>query len=362
MRGNLFSVVYEVANTMYGGEGADARIAELQSSVRREIAGEKDDIPLRYLLFKMTNRCNSDCEYCSHAVSNTANEAKSDIPLELVQKTIAEAGALGATAMAINGGEPLMREDVLDIVRTTIDNGIVPVLMTNGILLPKHWRDLGEAGLRYVIISFDSIRPEIYEKQRGQSFERALAGIEAARSMMEEFPGTRVHVSAVLTRDNVDDFIDLVKFMSERGIAVQISPYHHYNDRKRDEISIEDRAEIEALTERLLRMKHEEGYLIASSTGFIEHLTEFFANRRRVPADYRCEIGYTNLFIDAYGNVRPCWDWCFKPLGKLGETSLEEIWHGERMRKYRQRMLECDCDGCWYMCTGEVSMLLDGRL
>ncbi|WP_417229591.1 radical SAM protein [Thermophilibacter sp.] len=362
MRGNLFSVVYEVANAMYGGAGADARIAELQSSVHQEIAGEKEDVPLHYLLFKLTNRCNSDCEYCSHAVSNTANEAKSDIPLELVQKTIAEAGALGATAMAINGGEPLVREDVLDIVRTTVDNGIVPVLMTNGILLPKYWRSLGDAGLRYAIISFDSIRPEIYEKQRGQSFEQALAGIKAAQNMMEEFPGTHVHATAVLTRDNVNDFIDLVKFMSERGIPVQISPHHHYMNRKPDKISIEDRAEIEALTERLLRMKHEEGYLVANSTGFIEHLTEFFADRRRIPADYRCEVGYTNLFIDAYGNVHPCWDRRFKPLGKLGQTSLEEIWHGELMQEYRRRMLECDCDGCWYMCTGEVSMLLDGRL
>lgn len=360
MKGNLFSVVYDVAEDMYG-VSSDESMRAVRRAVEDEIEGRANVLPLRYLLFKITNRCNSNCEYCSHAVSNVANERKSDIPLDLVKRTICEASELGATALAINGGEPLLRDDIEDIVRLCIDERIVPVLMTNGILLPDRWKTLGEAGLRYVIISFDSIRPEIYELQRGQEFNKALAGIDAAVEMMATFPGTKVHVSAVLTKDNMDTFLDLIRFMTDRGIAVQISPYHHYDTRKTDSISITERKDIRNLVQELLDMK-EGGYLVASSTGFIEHLEEFFANRQRVPSGYRCKIGYTNLFIDAYGDIRPCWDWCFEPLGKLGEISLEDAWSSSQMQNYRLRMLDCKCDGCWYMCTGEVSMLLEGRL
>ena len=59
--------------------------------------------------------------------------------------------------------------------------------MTNGLLLPAMWDRLGSMGLKYIIISFDSLSKEIYEKQRGCSFEKALAGIDAAVKMMEKY-------------------------------------------------------------------------------------------------------------------------------------------------------------------------------
>ena len=360
MQGNLFSTVYDVQSTMFGTD-AKTEIERLRTKVASEIAQDKTPDNLRYLLFKMTNRCNSDCEYCSHAIRNTKNEEKSEISTDIVMRTIEQASALGCTAMAINGGEPLLRNDIIDIVKKSIDCRIVPVLMTNGLLLPKMWKELAEAGLRYVIISFDSVDPKIYELQRGAKFEMALEGIEAACSMMREYPDTHVHVSAVLTKDNQDDFLQTVAFMSEHGIATQISPYHHFDIRKNDSISIRDKAAIEELTEKLLDMKRN-GALIASSTGFIKHLPGFFIDKKRLPDDYACKIGYTNLFVDAFMNVRPCWDWCFEPLGNLRDNTLEELWYGETMKRYRKEMLENKCTGCWYMCTGEVTMLLDNML
>lgn len=360
MKGNLFSTVYEVSEGMYRDAAAADAIAQLSEGVMEDIHQHQHG-HFQYLLFKMTNRCNSDCEYCSHRVSNAENEDKTDIPFPVIRKTIEDAAAMGGRAVAINGGEPLLMPDLYSILQTILDCRMVPVLMTNGTLLPDKWDRLGEMGLRYVIISFDSIHKEVYEKQRGISFEKALAGLDAACAMMKKYPGTHVHVSAVLTRDNQDDFIELVKYMSARGIATQISPYHHFNPMQEDVISINDREKCEALTKKLLQMK-EEGYLIASSRGFIEHLPEFFCGHKRVPDDYHCLIGYTNLFVDAHMNVRCCWDWCFQPLGNLKDRTLREIWDSAQMEDDRQKMLRCQCAGCWYMCTGEVSMMLMNRL
>ena len=361
MKWNLFGTVYQVHNEMFHDMEAENAISQLRDSIEKDIAANRIPDKMQYLLFKMTNHCNSDCEYCSHRISNSANEIKSDIPFPLIKQTIDDAAALGCETVAINGGEPLLMPDIYKILQTIIDDKMVPVLMTNGILLPKMWDKLGELGLRYVIISFDSIQPDVYKKQRGISFEKALAGLNAACQMMEKYDNVHVHVSAVLTRDNQDDFIELVKYMSSRGIATQISPYHHYNPHEEDNISITDRKKCDQLVKTLLQMK-DDGYLISSSRGFIEHLSDFFCNKMRVPKDYRCLIGYTNLFVDAYMNVRPCWDWCFKPLGNLKEMRLSEIWNGEQMKEYREKMLRCECDGCWYMCTGEVSMMIEDRM
>lgn len=360
MAGNLFTDLYNVKQNMFHSDSEEKEISELRKDVARCIDTHHKPNRLRYLMFKMTNRCNSDCEYCPHAISRIQNEVKNDISKEIIIQTIHEAAQLGVEAISVNGGEPLTRPDIYEIIKTIIDNGIVPVLMTNGLLLPSMWDKLGALGLKYVIISFDSLIKEVYEKQRGCSFEKAMEGIEAAVRMKNKYPNIEVHVSSVLTKDNVDDFIDLIKFMTSKGIKVQISPFHNYLKIDK-EISIKERDKIESLVATLLKMK-EEGYLIASSTGFIKHLTAFFIEGKIIPDNYICKIGYTNLFIDAHMNVRPCWSESIGAVGVLGENSLAEIWNSNQMQICREKMLRSACEGCWYMCTGEVTMMLDNLL
>lgn len=360
MSGNLFSDLYVVKENMFHTASANDEINTLRKQVLSCIDENMVPDKLHYLMFKMTNRCNSDCEYCPHAISRTKNEIKSDISKDIIIKTIHEAAQLGTTAISVNGGEPLIRPDIYEIIQTIIDDGIVPVLMTNGLLLPKMWDHLGAMGLKYVIISFDSLIKEVYEKQRGCSFEKALEGIEAAVKMKEKYENVEIHVSAVLTRDNQDDFINLVEFMSAKGIKIHISPFHNYLQLK-EEISINERDKMEDLVSKLLKMKAD-GCLIASSAGFIKHLTAFFCDGKNVPDDYLCKIGYTNLFVDAHMNVRPCWSEAIGTVGVLGVNSLYEIWNSNHMQTCRRKMLNCECEGCWYMCTGEVTMLLDNIL
>lgn len=359
MNTNLFTDLYDVKERMFHKRSREEEIMLLRDEVETCIEKQKPTSHLPYLMFKMTNRCNSDCEYCPHAISRMRGQEIRDIPIDIIMKSIDEAAQLHCTAITINGGEPLTRPEIYDIIDRIIGHEIVPVLMTNGLLLPEMWDKLGEAGLRYVIVSFDSLNKEVYEKQRGCSYERALAGIDAAVKMKEKY-GAEVHVSAVLTKDNQDDFIQLVKYMTERGIKCHISPFHNYLQLE-EQISITERKKIEELVETLLQMK-KEGFLIASSTGFIRHLVSFFCDGKNVPDGYPCKIGYTNLFIDAYMNVRPCWSEAIGPVGKLGEDSLVDIWNSAKMQDCRNRMLDCQCEGCWYMCTGEVTMMLDHQL
>lgn len=359
MNESLVSDLYMVKENMFRKVSAEDEIAALRQYVSTCIKEKRAPEQLQYLMFKITGRCNSNCQYCSHAASNTENGMKHDIPKDIILKTIHEAAQLGVSAISVSGGEPLMRPDICEIIQEIIDEGVVPVLLTNGLLLPSMWDTLGAMGLKYVIISFDSMVKEIYEKQRGCSFEKALAGIDAAVKMKKKYADVEVHVSAVLTRNNQDDFINLVEYMTSRGIKTQISPFHNYLNRKND-ISIRERKKIENLVDTLIKMK-EAGYLIASSKGFIEHLTAFFCEGKAVPDNYICKVGYTNLFVDVYGNVRPCWSDAIGSVGVLGENSLQEIWNSEGMHICRGRMLDCKCEGCWYMCTGEVTMLIDDQ-
>ena len=264
---------------------------------------------------------------------------------------------MGVHAVILSGGEPLLRREIYGSISYLCEKKIVPVLLTNGTLLPDTWEKLGEAGLRYVIISIDSVDPEIYEKHRGISFRKAEAGIDAAIRMMERFPGTEVHVSAVLERDNFRGFSQLVKYMNDRNIKVQISPLHDFF-RIDTTVLPEERRTVTEFTEKVLAYK-QQGGLISSSEGFIRHLPEFFCEGHYLPKDFVCKVGYNSLFIDALLNVKCCWDQAFEPLGNIREHSIRDIWYGEKMQEYRKRMLSCKCSGCWYMCTAENTLILD---
>ncbi len=357
--GNLFTDIYVVRENMYG-ENACEMIDAIRKETQASIDSNSVPAKIRYLLFKMTNYCNSDCEYCPHAINRVPREEKFSMPKDIVMRTIDEAAELGVDAVSISGGEPLLRPDIEEIIERMVEKRITPVLLTNGLLLDEKWDKLGQAGLRYVIISVDSVDPVIYKKQRGVEFSRAEKGIEAAIKMREKYPGVEIHVSAVLTKDNQEDFLLLLAYMNERGIKVQISPYHKREDDK-DDYSIVEYEKISALVDRLLQMK-KEGYLIANSVGFLKHLPDFFCKGKVLPDNFICKSGYTSLTIDTFMNVKPCWSYVYPPVGNLSENSLKEIWQSEKLDYFRHKMLCSDCEGCWYLCTSEQCMMLDDQI
>ena len=354
---NLYEDLYTVRNAMFGGDSAAEQLRQTVEETETVIAEQKEPDTLHYLFLKITNYCNSDCEYCAHGASRHHLEKKQDIPASLLRKIVEDAAKLGAHTVVFSGGEPLLREEIYDLIALCCQLNMVPALLTNGTLLPQCWERLSEAGLRYIFISVDSVDKAIYEKHRGISFEMAVEGIEAAVKMKEKHPETEIHVSAVLERDNLQGFTDLLHYMNSRQIKVQISPLHDYFhvDKK---VPPEQREAMTEFAEKLIAYKRSTG-LIASSEPFIRHLPAFYCDGKNIPDGFSCKIGYDSLFIDALMNARCCWADSFEPVGNVMKQPLAEIWNGEKMRECRHRMLKCDCPGCWLMCTAEKTLILN---
>lgn len=348
--------MYELKNNI--DNKSDITISAMRSQIADAINGHCDVPELKFISFKMTNYCNSDCGYCIHALSRH-EEHKSIIPFEVIQRTVRDAKTLGCTAIAINGGEPLLMPDVTKIVSCISECGIVPVLMTNALLLPKKWKELGEAGLRYIIISFDSLNKETYEKQRGASYEAAMEGIKAALKMREEYGNVEIFISATLTTDNFEDIVDLIKFTTEKNIKIQFSPFHNYLHDNDKEFKVR-KEKVENIVNTLIQMR-KDGYLIASSVAFIRHFKDYFLYNKRVPENYHCKMGYANLCINSFMDVRVCWSKNFPVLGNIDESSLIDIWSSPTAQEYRRNMHAGKCEGCWYMCT-EITMLIENTM
>lgn len=130
--GNLFTDIYTVRESLYD-EDADKSIEIIKKEVNCAIRDDSQQLNLRYVLLKTTNLCNSRCEYCQHAINRISPEMKVSMQNETILKLLDEAKELGVHAIALSGGEPLMRNDIECIISKACENRIVPVLLTNGL-------------------------------------------------------------------------------------------------------------------------------------------------------------------------------------------------------------------------------------
>lgn len=354
----IYDSVNDIKEMLFGEK--DVGFDSVRASIHRELGKDSISIPPQYMMMKITNYCNSDCVYCNHARSKAANESKNSISLEHVQSIISQAIELGVKAISISGGEPLVRSDVEQMVQHIAENNVVPVLLTNGSMLKERASTLYESGLRYFIISLDSLDEEEYSAQRGMKIEPVLEGIEAVKKLMEKDSGVKLHITPVVTAKNILRMPEMVRYFSAQGISVQFSPYHRFVFNRKDDLAAFHEEDVNQTIDTLLQMK-EEDYLIANSAAFLRHFKDFMCKGDILPAHYNCLAGYSTIYVDTYENVLPCWSGGIGVVGSLKTSSLSEIWYGRDYAEIRKRMLACQCAGCWLLCTGELTMLINGE-
>lgn len=132
---------------------------------------------LKSLRFSLTNRCNLRCIYCHR--EGDSRDVKEEISLNTVVNIIQAARTSGVRKVKFSGGEPLMRDDLEEIV------GALPELndisaTTNGILLGSRAKKLAESGLNRINISLPTLSPEKYRMITGGSIERVIQGLGSA--------------------------------------------------------------------------------------------------------------------------------------------------------------------------------------
>jgi len=179
--------------------------------------------PITDLRISITDRCNYRCVYC-----RTGNNGAlyGDLPFADYLRMARIFAGLGITKIRITGGEPLLRNGVIDFVRElsqlrdVSDEPLELALTTNGHLLAEMAQPLKDAGLHRVTVSMDAVDPDRFARitRVPTGFDNVLAGIRAARRA-GLWP---VKVNCVLMRGfNEDQIIPFGMFAREEGVIVR---------------------------------------------------------------------------------------------------------------------------------------------
>lgn len=200
--------------------------------------------PLRDLRISVTDRCNFRCAYCMPA--EIFGERYQFLPrpqlltFEEIERLTRILVRLGAVKVRLTGGEPLVRQEIENLVALLAKiEGVEDLTMTtNGFLLPEKAQLLKDAGLQRITISLDSIDDMVFRRMNGNKsgVQNVLDGIAAA----EKAGLQPIKINCVVQRGvNDHTIVDLARYCKDHGYIVRFIEYMDVGNRngwKLDEV------------------------------------------------------------------------------------------------------------------------------
>lgn len=175
------------------------------------------------LRLSVTDRCNYRCVYCR---SGNNGPQFAELSLNDYLRISRVFVLLGITKIRLTGGEPLLRRDLLDLIRelralrTPSGEQLDIAITTNGHLLAEMAQPLKDAGLDRITVSMDAVDPELFARitRVPNGFEKVLAGVRAAKAAGL----TPVKVNCVLLRGfNEDQIVPFGQFARDEDVVVR---------------------------------------------------------------------------------------------------------------------------------------------
>jgi len=243
--------------------------------------------PVSNLRISLTPQCNLSCFYCHREGEDAPG---SPLTAAEIAEVLRVAAGFGIRSVKFTGGEPTLRPDLAEIIRS-VPAGMESSMTTNGTLLAGIAADLKEAGLRRVNVSIDSLNPETYRKIAGTDrLSDVLEGIDAA--LVHGLTPVKLNMVVLkgINDHEIDDFLAYVR--GNRDLVLQLielmhfDDYDHHGDLNGLETSLASRSK-QIVTRR---MHHRKKYCLDGAEVEVVrplHNTEFcaYCNRLRLTSD-----------------------------------------------------------------------------
>jgi MoaA/NifB/PqqE/SkfB family radical SAM enzyme len=265
--------------------------------------------------------CPNDCIHCS-APSRQGEILESIV----VKDAISQAMDLGSYLITFDGGEPMLRKDLPDLV-SSVDGRAIATTFTSGYhLTAERAKQLKQAGLYAVRVSIDSPFEKEHDRVRGRSgaFGDALDGVKNALQA-----GLLVDLFMVTSPHNIDHLEDAFSLATDLGVHelsfYEIVAVGRWASHEDEVLTSEDVA-------RLERFHKEKNRSNGPRVTALPYLLS--------PEMFGCFAGRRWIHVDGAGEALPC---AYMPLsfGNIKEKSLKEIW--KEMTHYQWFQGRCFC-------------------
>ncbi|RPI78763.1 MAG: SynChlorMet cassette radical SAM/SPASM protein ScmE [Desulfobacteraceae bacterium] len=317
----------------------------------------------------VTNRCNLRCRYCSHFSSPT--DSGSDLPLRDWQRFFEELGQCAVLEVTLSGGEPFLRPDLKELIKSIARNHMRYSVLSNGTLIDDDLAAfLGATGrCNRVQVSIDGSVPGTHDAFRGQgNFKKAVSGIKLLKK--HKVP---VAVRVTIHRQNVRDLENIAKLLLDdiglNDFSTNAASFMGLCRQNKEMVQLQV-SERSLAMQTLLKLNKKYNGRISAAAGPLAE-AQHWMNMEKARLEKRAMLpgrGYLTgcngpkktLAVRAEGTLVPCMQLSHLELGRINRDSVRDIWqnHPElvRLRKREQIQLSAFdfCRDCVYIryCTG----------
>ncbi|WP_404365108.1 pyrroloquinoline quinone biosynthesis protein PqqE [Marinobacter sp.] len=279
-------------------------------------------LPL-WLLAEVTYRCPLQCPYCSNPIDFARN--RDELTTAEWASVLRQGRAMGAVQLGFSGGEPLVRNDLSELISEARSLGYYSNLITSGIgLTESRVLDFLDAGLDHIQVSFQASDPELNNAVAGsrRAFEQKLA---MARAVKEA--GYLMVLNFVIHRHNIhqmNDIIDLCERLDADYVELATCQYYGWAFRNREGLmpSKDQLVKAEEEVNRNRDRLAEQG----SAMKLIFVTPDYYEERPKA-----CMNGWGSVFLTVApdGTALPCHSARLLPIEfpNVRDTALESIWY-----------------------------------
>jgi len=251
-----------------------------------------------------TRRCNLDCAYC-----NEYDKVSQPVPFDVMLRRIDRLAALGTTIITLSGGEPMLHPDLDAMIQRIRKRGAIATLITNGYLLTRdRIQRLNRAGLDYMQISIDNVRPDETSKKSLKVLDRKLEAL----AEHAEFDVTINSVLGAAILDPEDAF-RVGERARQLGFTSTVGILHDHTGQLKPLA-----AEQQSVYERFRALKTPL-FSFAHFDSFQENIS------RGVPNDWHCRAGGRFLYVCEDGLVHYCSQQRGRPGIPLDDYTIEDL-------------------------------------
>lgn len=252
--------------------------------------------PLNVML-SVTNRCPSNCSYC-----NIPTRAKNELTTLQIFNLIDQISKMGCQRIGLWGGEPLVRDDIGQIINYAVNRGLFVTLDSNGYLVPEKLNNLNN--LNHLVLAFDG-EEEIHDLNREKgSFRKVVAAIESVSGKIPFWTIT------VLTKHNLNSIDFILKQARKYGFLTTFQLLHHNDKLACNQNDLIPSAQDYRKVIKKLILEKKKGAPIVSSVRYLNHILSWEDYRSAVSAHkksgFKCWAGELYCNVDTDGKVYPC--------------------------------------------------------
>lgn len=347
---------------------------ELTKFYWRVLSSNLNILPNPYKLnFAITYRCNLRCKTCNIWKKKAEGELSLDEIREFSAKN------KGFSWISFTGGEPFLRNDIVDIAEAFNEdsNGLYLLnIPTNGYvpkIIMKRVEEMVELGVPRTIVTPSLDGPEkVHDMIRGRegSWKRVVETFVKLRGLASSKKNLDVFFALTISPLNVGKFEETFNSIKDVVGDITINDFHinifHFSEHFYSNLNIPKknyRAYKKDLIRELDKIERMKGRSLFDPIKFIERkyleLGKMFVRTGKTPV--ACKAVDVSVFMDPIGDVYPCTIFC-KRLGNIRENDydLGGILESETSKDAKRTVRALGCPNCWTPC--EVNQMMMANL